>query len=108
MQLFSRSLRHLKEGLILLSINIFVKNFGIKTVSFGKILTYRISANSFRGNYSFLEVGVRQVFNGGNYLLLGGFDPGNYSMEDRNYMRKLEYWLQLDFTRVAKGKRVKN
>ena len=28
---------------------------------------YRISANSFRGNYSFLEVGVRQVFKGGNY-----------------------------------------
>ena len=29
--------------------------------------TYRISANSFRGNYSFLEVGVRQLFKGGNY-----------------------------------------
>ena len=28
---------------------------------------YRISANSFRGNYSFLEAGVRQVFKGGNY-----------------------------------------
>ena len=28
---------------------------------------YRISANSFRGNYSFLETGVRQVFKGGNY-----------------------------------------
>ena len=28
---------------------------------------YRISANSFRGNYSFLEVGVRQLFKGGNY-----------------------------------------
>jgi hypothetical protein len=28
---------------------------------------YRISANSFRGNYSFLEVGVGQVCKGGNY-----------------------------------------
>ena len=28
---------------------------------------YRISANSFRGNYSFLEVGVRKLFKGGNY-----------------------------------------
>ena len=27
---------------------------------------YRISANSFCGNYSFLEVGVRQLFKGGN------------------------------------------
>ena len=26
-----------------------------------------MSANSFRGNYSFLEVGVRQLFKGGNY-----------------------------------------
>ena len=32
-----------------------------------RILEYRISANSFRGNYSFLEVGVWQVFKGGNY-----------------------------------------
>ena len=28
---------------------------------------YRISANSFRGNYSFLKVEVRKVFKGGNY-----------------------------------------
>ena len=28
---------------------------------------YRISANSFRGNYTFLKVGVQQVFKGGNY-----------------------------------------
>ena len=28
---------------------------------------YRISANSFRGNYSFLEVRVRKLFKGGNY-----------------------------------------
>ena len=28
---------------------------------------YRISANSFRGNYSFLEVEVRKLFKGGNY-----------------------------------------
>ena len=32
------------------------------------IPTYRISGNSFRGNYSFLEVGVWQVFKGGNYI----------------------------------------
>ena len=30
---------------------------------------HRISANSFRGNYSFLEVRVRQVFKGGNYCV---------------------------------------
>ena len=29
--------------------------------------TYRISANSFRGNYSFLEVRLRPLFKGGNY-----------------------------------------
>ena len=28
---------------------------------------YRISANSFRGNYSFLKVLVRKVFKGGKY-----------------------------------------
>ena len=28
---------------------------------------YRISANSFRGNYSFLKVEVRKLFKGGNY-----------------------------------------
>ena len=28
---------------------------------------YRISSYSFRGNYSFSEVGVRQVFKGGKY-----------------------------------------
>ena len=28
---------------------------------------YRISSYSCRGNYSFLEVGVRLVFKGGNY-----------------------------------------
>ena len=28
---------------------------------------YRISSYSCRGNYSFLEVGVRQLFKGGNY-----------------------------------------
>ena len=30
-------------------------------------LKYRISANSFRGNYSFLKVEVRKLFKGGNY-----------------------------------------
>ena len=36
-------------------------------VSRAKFPTYRISANSFRGNYSFLKLGVRKVFKGGNY-----------------------------------------
>ena len=31
---------------------------------------YRISANSFLRNYSFLEVGVRQVFKVGNFSFL--------------------------------------
>ena len=31
------------------------------------VLIYRISSYSCRGNYSFLEVEVRQVFKGGNY-----------------------------------------
>ena len=31
---------------------------------------YRISANSCRDNYSFLELKVRQVFKGGNYCFL--------------------------------------
>ena len=31
------------------------------------VLLMRISANSFRGNYSFLKVRVRQLFKGGNY-----------------------------------------
>ena len=30
-------------------------------------LVYRISSYNCRGNYSFLEVEVRQVFKGGNY-----------------------------------------
>ena len=32
-----------------------------------KVFKYRISANSFRGNYSFLKVEVRLLFKGGNY-----------------------------------------
>ena len=43
--------------------------------------TYRISSYNCRGNYSFLKVGVRQLFKGGNYsreetivlLLFGNF-----------------------------------
>ena len=31
------------------------------------IISYRISANSFRRNYAFLEVGSRKLFKGGNY-----------------------------------------
>ena len=34
------------------------------------LLKYRISANSFHGSYSFLDLGVRQVFKGGNYSFL--------------------------------------
>jgi hypothetical protein len=55
---------------------------------------YRISANSFRGNYSFLKVGVRQLFKGGNYsreetidFLL--FRGGNYSREESIQGQKL-------------------
>ena len=40
--------------------------------------TYRISLYSFRGSYSFLEVGMRQAFKG-----------GNYSKEERILGRKL-------------------
>ena len=50
-----------------------------------------------RGNYSFLEGGLQQLFKGGNYLLLGGFDHKNYSIEDENCMKKLEYWSQLNY-----------
>ena len=32
-----------------------------------QIINYRISANSFRGNYSFLKLKVRPLFKGGNY-----------------------------------------
>ena len=32
-----------------------------------QICEYHISANSFRGNYSFLELGVRKLFKGGKY-----------------------------------------
>ena len=55
---------------------------------------YRISAYSFRGNYSFLEVGLRKLFKGGNYsreetinFLL--FRGGNYSREETIQGRKL-------------------
>ena len=56
--------------------------------------TYRISANSFRGNYSFLEAGLRQVFKGGNYsreetILFLLFRGGNYSREETIQGRKL-------------------
>ena len=33
----------------------------------GQGFIYRISANSFRGNYSFLKLGVRKLFKGGKY-----------------------------------------
>ena len=69
-------------------INNFCTTYFLLTMTSFDICRYRISANSFRGNYSFLEVWVRQVFKGGNYsreetivflLFRGG-----------NYMRKLE------------------
>ena len=34
---------------------------------YGSNSIYRISANSFRGNYSFLDLGVRKLFKGGKY-----------------------------------------
>ena len=39
----------------------------VRIHSEGTFSKYRISANSFRGNYSFLELGVRKLFKGGNY-----------------------------------------
>ena len=53
-------------------------------------LIYRISANSFRGNYSFLKVGVRQSFKGGNYSREETINFLTFP-----YMRKLEYWSQV-------------
>ena len=38
-----------------------------RTIVSGTELTYRISANSFRGNYSFLKLMVRPLFKGGKY-----------------------------------------
>ena len=37
---------------------------------FSNSIVYRISANSFRGNYSFLEVRLRPLFKGGNYSFI--------------------------------------
>ena len=55
---------------------------------------YRISANSFRGNYFFLEVEVRQLFKGENYsreetINFLHFRGGNYSREETIQGRKL-------------------
>ena len=52
-------------------------------------LTYRISSYSCRGNYSFLEDGVRQLFKGGNHsseetIVFLLFGSGNYSREEGN------------------------
>ena len=47
---------------------IYLVTFMCLTVDASSFLQrYRISANSFRGNYSFLEGGVRKLFKGGNY-----------------------------------------
>jgi hypothetical protein len=45
--------------------------------------TYGISLYSFRGSYSFLELGMRQIFKG-----------GNYSKEERILGRKLHKEIQ--------------
>jgi len=37
------------------------------------VCNYRVSSYSFRGNYSFLEVEMRQVFKGGSYCFSWGF-----------------------------------
>ena len=56
---------------------------------------YRISSYSCRGNYSFLELVVRQLFKGGNYsreeiIVFLLFGSGNYSREEgdstQNYL----------------------
>ena len=44
-----------------------IANSALYFLAYRQVLSYRISANSFRGNYSFWEVGVRQLFKGGNY-----------------------------------------
>ena len=45
------------------------KTFKIKMVKFLRKI-YRIPSYNCRGNYSFLEVGVRQLFKGWNYSFL--------------------------------------
>jgi hypothetical protein len=58
------------------------------------IIGYRISANSFRGNYSFLELGLRKLFKGGKYsreetIVFLLFRGGKYSREENIQGRKL-------------------
>ena len=69
-------------GLVLMSENYRYSSFGIK---FGRLFpTYRISANSFRGNYSFLNLTLCTVTFG-----YSTYRCGNYSGEETIQGRKL-------------------
>ena len=72
----------------------YIFTMGIKPIASESL--YRISANSFRGNYSFLKVGVRQLFKGGNYskeetIVLWQF------LTLWHYSQILKFWQQLCF-----------
>ena len=48
-----------------------ISHLGVKaSLLYTVAFRYRISANSFRGNYSFLEVRLRPLFKGGNYSFI--------------------------------------
>ena len=53
-----------------------IVHFGIliQVLSWKNNFRYRISSYSCRGNYSFLEVWVRQLFKGGKYCFMVTFD----------------------------------
>jgi hypothetical protein len=55
------------SGRILFEKSAFILQFLNDKFTIMFCLIYPISANSFRGNYSFLEVEVRKLFKGGNY-----------------------------------------
>ena len=67
--------------------NTYMKSLIYQLVFWKIDFIYRIFANSFRGNYSFLEVGVRQVFKGGIIFIL--FGSRNYSREQIIQVQKL-------------------
>ena len=60
--------------------------------------TCRISSYSCRGNYSFLEVGVRQVFKGGNYsreeTIVFFTYWKNISTYSKEWKKKIDKYLQ--------------
>ena len=66
-----------KLSFLIKQVGKFLTKYAQKTafhcVPISNVCMYRISANSFRGNYSFLEVEVRQLFKGGKL-----FKGGNY------------------------------